>query len=116
MKGKFWLMCCLILAVSCKKQTAPTGILSQPEMADWMVKIYLAESRVSTMSIPRDSVYKLFMPYRDSIMKHSNIPDSTLKKSYQYYFAHPVEMEGVYDIIIDSLNLREQRLREAIPR
>ena len=38
-----------------------------------------------------------------------NLPDSSLKKTYQYYGDHPKEMEEVYDALIDSLSLREQR-------
>jgi hypothetical protein len=34
-----------------------------------------------------------------------------LKKTYAYYLAHPAELEKIYDSVIDTLALREQRLK-----
>src|SRR5882724_2455209 len=86
---------------SCKKDADNRGIMSKEQMADWMMDIYLAEGRISQIPINRDSAHKIFLPYQDSLMNTKGIQDSLLKKSYEYYLAHPVEFEEVYDIIID---------------
>ncbi len=103
----------LSTVVSCKKEKQPQGILSRPEMVDWMIDIYLAEARLQLMSLGHDSAYKLFVPFQDSLLRKKSLQDSVLKKSYQYYLDHPSELEVVYDAVIDSLSLREQRLRKA---
>jgi hypothetical protein len=41
------------------------------------------------------------------------IPDSVFIESYNYYAAHPVELEKIYSVVVDSLNLREQKLMAA---
>jgi hypothetical protein len=116
MKGKFvWMVCLVLVAVSCKKDNTPPGILTKSQMADWMINIYLAEARTGAWPVPRDSIYKLFIPYEDTLKKRSHIADSTLLKSYSYYLEQSVALEAIYDIVIDSLNLREQRLRKADP-
>jgi hypothetical protein len=104
---------CFASLVSCrkeeKKEAAP---LSQDQMVEIMMKIYLAEARANAMPVSKDSAYKLFVPFQDSLLHHSGIADSTLRKAYAYYLGHPTELETVYDAIIDSLSLREQRMRE----
>lgn len=97
-------------AFSCQKEKSPPGIMTKAQMADWMMTLYIGEARLLTLSMPRDTVYKLFVPFRDSILKVQGLQDSTLRKSFQYYIDNPSELESIYDIVIDSLSLREQRL------
>ena len=110
MRYKIIFFLSFIVLLSCKRDTTPPGILSKTQMADWMIEIYLAEARTGSWSIPRDSAYKLFLPYQDSLKRRMGIQDSTLSKSYQYYLGQTGELESIYDIVIDSLNLREQRM------
>ena len=100
------------MLTSCIKDKAPQGILSKPQMVDWMIDIYLAEARTQLIPISRDSAYKLFAPYQDSLLYRKGISDSVLKESYKYYLEHPTDLETIYDNVIDSLSLREQRLRQ----
>ena len=109
-----WDVVILLLStwMSCNHEKVPQGILSRAQMVDWMMDIYLAEARTQLLPFPRDSAYKLFLPYPDSLMRRKGIQDSVLQKSYQYYLEHPTEFEAIYDTVIDSLSLREQRLRQ----
>jgi hypothetical protein len=102
----------LSTVVSCKKESKPQGILSHAQMVDWMIAVYLAEARVQLLSLPIDSAYKIFRPYQDSLMRQKSLQDSVLRKSYQYYLRNSVELEAIYDTVIDSLSLREQLLRQ----
>ena len=106
-----WLVL-LGVVISCGREKEPPHVLSKDQMVDWMISLYLAESRTTLLPINRDSAYKLFLPYQDSLMHRKNIQDSVLKKSYEYYLHHPSELESIYEAVIDSLSLREQRLRE----
>jgi len=38
------------------------------------------------------------------------------RKSMDYYMDHPMEMELIYTSLVDSLNLREQRVPAVRPR
>ncbi len=110
-------MLLLSAVVSCgKKEARPAGILSHAQMVDWMMKIYIAESRISLLSLPVDSAYRLFRPYQDSLMKQRGLQDSVLHKSYQYYLSNSGELEAIYDTVIDSLSLRETRMRQQAPK
>jgi hypothetical protein len=100
------------LGTSCQKEKKQTGILSEREMAALMVDIYLAEARITGALIPRDSGAGVFRPFEKKILEQRGVPDSILKKSYTYYLAHPAELEKIYDSVIDTLSLREQRLKK----
>ncbi|HBK88373.1 MAG: DUF4296 domain-containing protein [Cyclobacteriaceae bacterium] len=115
MKLSFLLVILLLLPLSCKKdEKLPPGVMTREEMVKWMIPIYLAEARTQLLNLNRDSAYRIFIPLQDSLKRSSGIQDSVFVKSYQYYLDHSPELEAVYDAVIDSLSLREQKLRQAI--
>jgi hypothetical protein len=99
-----------LLLFGCGSQEKPKGLLSQDEMVSLMVDVYLAEARISTTGIPRDSATKLFEPYESALIAKRGITDSILQANYAYYLQKPDELEKILDAVIDTLNLREQRL------
>ena len=84
-------------------------ILAQDQLTKIMIEFYMAEAKLNNYSIPYDSANKLFIPFEESVLKKYGVSDSTLYKTYQYYFDHPKEMEKIYEIVIDSLSLRERK-------
>jgi Domain of unknown function (DUF4296) len=100
----------LCTIVSCERDSEPEGVLTKPQMVDWMLDLYMGEARAQLFNTSRDSAYKLFLPYQDSLKHRQGITDSVLTKTYRYYLEHPAKMEAIYDVVIDSLSLREQKL------
>lgn len=94
---------------SCKKEEQPAGILSEHQLKRVMVELYLAEARLNSRSLSRDSAQKLFKPFEEKYLEKMGIQDSVLRKTYQYYFDHPDKLERIYDAVIDSLSLLEQK-------
>lgn len=97
------------LATSCQKEKLPAGVLTKEELSALMVNIYLAEARLSVALVPRDSADKLFKPFQAKLLKGKGLSDSSMNLTYQYYVSHPKELEQIYDSVIDTLALREQR-------
>ncbi len=115
MKPGFLLVILLLLPLSCKKEEKlPPGVMTREEMVKWMIPLYLAEARTQLLNLNKDSAYRIFLPLQDSLKRSRGISDSVMVKSYQYYLDHSAELELVYDAVIDSLSLREQKLRQAI--
>jgi hypothetical protein len=100
------------VASSCRKEVKPPGILNEQEMAAVLVDIYLAEARINGALIPRDSGAGIFRPYEKKILEQRGVTDSVLKKTYMYYLARPAELEKIYDSVIDTLALREQKIKK----
>lgn len=87
----------------------PKDILTQDQLTGIMIEFYLGEAKLSNYGLPYDSASKLFIPFEESVLKKYGVSDSTLYKTYQYYFDHPTELEKIYEVVIDSLSLRERK-------
>jgi hypothetical protein len=110
------LICLLALAAgACAEQQLPDGVLSREEYASLLVDIYLAEARVSSYAVTPDSAMRIFKPYEAGLLKERGLSDSTVLITYRYYLDHPEEMELVYDTVIDTLSLREQKAAQPTP-
>ncbi|MCU0397007.1 MAG: DUF4296 domain-containing protein [Cyclobacteriaceae bacterium] len=102
---------CLILVtliLGCKREEKPAGVLSEAEMVNVLMQMYLAEERLSRISITYDSSQKLIPYFRKRVFSLTGVPDSTYRKSMEYYMANPKQLDYIYSALIDSLSLREQ--------
>lgn len=109
------IICLVMLAclVCCGKKEPPPGVLSRADMAAVMTEIYLTEARLGSTLFPRDSLALIFKARESAILDSAGISQDALKLSYEYYLQHPDEFELVYETVVDSLNLREQRARNS---
>ncbi len=81
---------------SCKTDSEPRGVLTKPQMVDWLLELYMAEARAQVVpNATQDSAYRLFLPYQDSLKRRKGITDSVLSKSYRYYIENPGKLEAV---------------------
>src|SRR5258708_7865343 len=87
----FLLVVSVFTLYSCKKDNRDDGVLSQKEFSALLAEFYLAEARLNTAPIVRDSAMKLFIPFEHSFLKKNNVSNEVLKKTYRYYLDHPDE-------------------------
>jgi hypothetical protein len=111
MKIKIVWMAILLAGVasSCEQDNKPQGVLTKQELVEFLVEMYVAEARMAGISVVTDSSKKLFQPFEEALMKKKGISDSVMNITYRYYLDHPIELEEVYDVVIDTLSLREQK-------
>lgn len=94
---------------ACKTDIKPPGVMEQGKLAELLVDMYAGEARMSGIPIMSDSAYKLFSPFEEKLLQKKGISDSVMKITFRYYVDHPVELEQVYDVVIDTLSLREKK-------
>jgi hypothetical protein len=111
-KGLFFLIV-LTFFVQCSHDKKPAQVLSEAEMTRILIEVYIDEEKIGRLNLNRDSAEKIFELARPYIFERVGIPDSVFIASYNYYAAHPVELEKIYSVVVDSLNLREQKLMAA---
>lgn len=99
----------LLLAAACGN-SRPEGVLSEKEMVHIMSELYLAEERASRLAVPYDSLKKVFPRFSDKAFERAGVTDSVFSKSVDYYMTNPDRLEKIYATLIDSLNLRAQRI------
>jgi hypothetical protein len=101
----------MLVFLSCgKKETVPEDILSQDQMVSVLSELYILENKISSLGVTRDSLTQIFGAMKGKVFEKSGVSDSTFSKSLNYYVDHPKNLEEIYTVLIDSLNLREQRL------
>ncbi len=108
----FVLAFALAAAFSCTKEQKrkPDYILSHQQMVQALAEVYLAEQKVNRLSLNADSAALVFGSMEKKVFANLKVPDSVFRASVDYYMDHPKEMEVIYATLIDSLQLREQRV------
>lgn len=105
------LMVLAAILFSCgQKGKVPEGILTPDQMVSALSELYIAEQKISTLGIPRDSLRQIFDVMEGKIFAKVNSSDTVFKKSLNYYVDRPKTLELIYTALVDSLSLREQRL------
>ena len=107
---KLWIIFLFIGTVSCHSDKKPEHVLTQPQLSALLVEIYLAEARMDQVQVSKDSSIRFYLPFEEKLLKSKGVTDTILKETYTYYLSHPKELELVYDAVIDTLTLREQRI------
>ena len=99
------------LFTGCKSNDKPEGILSEQEMMSFFLDIYEAESSLTSLGMERDTVMAIFSKYENIIFEKHNLNKERYQKSLTYYYDHPGELERIYEILIDTLTLRESKIQ-----
>jgi hypothetical protein len=105
----------LVLLIGCKQEEKPARLLTEEEMTRILMDIYIGEEKINRLNLRRDSAEKIFEQAAPLVFRISGVSDSLFRESYNYYVAHPRELEKIYSILVDSLNLREQKLTASQP-
>lgn len=103
----------MLLAACSDDEKVPEDILPKKKMVPLIIDVYVAESKVSNMGLSRDSSVAIFEVYEDTLFQKHGVEESVYRKSVSYYYDNPTKMEAIYETVLDSLNLREQRLKKA---
>jgi hypothetical protein len=96
--------------IGCKGSDKPNDVLTPAQLSALLVDIYLAEARVDNMPGLKDTTIRYFLPRERTLLHNRGVSDSVMKKTYAYYLDHPKELELIYDTVIDSLTVYEQRV------
>ena len=100
----------LIGSWGCGNGADPTnGVLSRDDMVRIMAEVYVTEEKVGRLGLRQDSAVEVFEGLKMRFFSDLGVRDSVFQKSLEYYAARPEEMQKLYEILVDSLQLREQR-------
>lgn len=105
-RAGYFLLC--LLAFGCRPSAEE--VMEKDKMVECLLAIHLAEARLQGTNLPTDKAQNYFLPKEKEFLTQYN-GDSLFIRSYRYYLLHPKELEEIYDSVIDSLSLREVRLK-----
>lgn len=101
----------LLIVGSCSSDKRPDDVLSEAQMSSFLLDIYKAESGLAELRLNRDTTIAIFKEYESFLYEKHQVETEVYMKSLTYYYDHPDQLELVYDIIIDSLTLRESKIK-----
>lgn len=99
--------------VSCKteisKPDAPKDVLSQREMVSLTKELLLMESHLELSFDQLAAYYKILNSSSDHIFKKHHISRERYTRSFDYFAANQDKMTGLYQEILDSLNIEKHQ-------
>jgi len=102
---------CFVYLTGCENER-PEGVLSEGQMSQILLDVYLGEGKVSGLNVKRDSSLALYEVYEKKIFEKHQVDREQYKKSLSYYYDHPEILEKIYESVLDSLNIKDQHLKE----
>jgi hypothetical protein len=87
----------------------PKNVLPEDKMVEVLADIYTNEEKVNMLGLNPDSAHQVFEIMMAGISKSDGVSDTAIKQSIYYYMEHPKELDNIYTVLIDTLQLREQR-------
>lgn len=105
----------IVLAAACGGDRKHADILSEAEMVRVLTQIYIDEEKIAKLNLRRDSADKIFKLAQPLILKKAGVTDSVFRESFNYYVDRPKQLELIFTAVVDSLNLKEQKLSVAPP-
>jgi hypothetical protein len=103
----------VVCMLSCKEEQKPAHILTEPQMVNALIELYIAEERVDAIGIQYDSIKAIFPKFESRVFDKLGIADSVFKQSMNYYSNNPKKLEKLFTAVVDSLSLRAQELSVA---
>lgn len=92
------------------------GVLPEDKMLELLSDIYVVEQKVNSLGLKRDTADLIFEKLKDKVFEKAGTTDSIFRLSMDYYIDRPKIMEGIYSQLVDSMNLREQRILSGQPK
>ncbi len=103
----------MIFLLSCgEEQGKEKDIVNSGTMARILVDIHLAEGKVNQAKLPLDTALSYYKFLEGEIYEKYNVDSAAFNKSMRYYTVNIRELDKIYEIVLDSLNLMSTKQDE----
>lgn len=103
----------LIVLLSCEgEQEQEKNIIDKNKMARILVDIHLAEGRVNQAKLPLDTALSYYKYLESNIYHEYGIDSAAFNRSMRHYSENIRELDNIYEVVLDSLNLRSAKQDE----
>ncbi|WP_205504395.1 DUF4296 domain-containing protein [Rufibacter psychrotolerans] len=111
MKKQLCLLLLPLVVFACSQDSGkPADLIPEEKMTRIMLDIHLTEAAVGRTHRDVDTSRVAYREAHKLILKRHAVSDSAFKHSYDYYLAHPEKMDKIYEVVLDSLSIREAKL------
>ena len=112
MKRLFYILFCIgLLACGEKETKQPAGLVPRDQMVQILADIHTAEAQIESNMVYPDTAMMSYNYAEQQIFKKHGVTEQEFRDTYQYYKDNLKEMDKLYEIIVDTLSLRETKAR-----
>lgn len=90
----------------------PKDVIPVPAMVMVLTELHIADARLGDIRLRADSLQNLSKRYKSDILDRFGYTPEDFDKSMAFYLDNPVIFDDVYEAVIDTLNLRQQKLQK----
>jgi hypothetical protein len=110
-KRLFYILFCLVL-LSCGQTDTkiPAHLLPEEKMVRILADIHTAEARIENVYIYPDTSQMIFNHQKRLILDNYQVTEEEFRETYQFYLDNLRQMDRLYEIIIDTLSVRESKV------
>ena len=103
----------MAVLVGCKQQNdkLPDNLVPQQKMVQILADVHIAEARIETKVLYPDTALMAFNKEEKRILEAHGVKEADFRKTYQYYLNNLPKMDKLYEIILDTLSVREAQAK-----
>ncbi|WP_299700000.1 DUF4296 domain-containing protein [uncultured Pontibacter sp.] len=109
------IFCILSLAVlaSCGQTSdkTPKNLLPEQKLVQILADVHVAEARIENRIVYPDTAMMLYSLEQQRILEAHGVEEKLFRDTYRYYLSDIKKMNRLYEIILDTLSVREAKLR-----
>ncbi|WP_243409455.1 DUF4296 domain-containing protein [Pontibacter virosus] len=112
MKRILYLLSFVVLA-GCGQsaEKRPADLLPEQKMVQILADVHIAEARIENHVLYPDTALMVFNKEQMQILSQHGVDEEEFRKTYRYYLNNLPQMDKLYEIILDTLSVREAKLR-----
>jgi hypothetical protein len=106
-----WITLVLVGLGACQSEfgNIPTDVLPPERMTQALIQIHIAESKTQNAGIPYDTALVYYSHLREESFKKLGIDTVQFNRSLRFYESDPKLLDKIYESVVDSLGLRNER-------
>jgi hypothetical protein len=89
----------------------PAGLLPESQMVQILADVHIAEARIENHVVYPDTALMMYNIEQKRILLSYGIEEEAFRKTYHYYMNNIRAMDRLYETVLDTLSVREARLR-----
>jgi hypothetical protein len=93
---------------SCREETIPQDILTPEAMNELLLEFHLLEAKIEQLNLDLDSSRQVYAHFEPQVLAKYGVDSATYKESLEFYLNHPALFHDVYEVVVDSLMVREK--------
>lgn len=105
----------MLVGCGSKEPKRPEGLLPEAKMVQLLADVHIAEARIESRIVYPDTALMVFNREQQQIFEEHGVAPEDFRKTYQFYLENLSQMDRLYEVILDTLSVREAKLRANNP-